>query len=213
MTWDLFNIIGIAAFAISGAIVAMEEKYDIFGIYVLGLVTAFGGGIIRNALIGLPISTLWKQELFIYTGLIAITLICLLPKIWISYWKKWLNFFDAIGLSAFSIQGALYAAEIHLPLVAVIIASVMTGIGGGVIRDVLAGRKPLVFQREIYALWSIVIGVVIGLKWISNSWELYVLFVVIVGLRQLSTFYNWCLPGRFLEENRFKNNSSGVSPK
>ncbi|SEN13100.1 trimeric intracellular cation channel family protein [Lihuaxuella thermophila] len=208
MTWDLFNLIGIAAFAISGAIVAMEEKYDIFGIYVLGLVTAFGGGIIRNALIGLPISTLWKQELFIYTALIAITLICLLPKIRISYWQKWLNFFDAIGLSAFSIQGALYAAEIQLPLVAVIIASVMTGIGGGVIRDVLAGRKPLVFQREIYALWSILIGIVIGLKWLTHSWELYALFVVIVGLRQLSAFYNWCLPGRLLEENRFKSSVS-----
>lgn len=61
MTWDVLSIIGTIAFAISGAIVAMEEEYDILGVYILGIVTAFGGGAIRNLLIGVPVSALWEQ--------------------------------------------------------------------------------------------------------------------------------------------------------
>ena len=67
----------------------MEEKYDIFGVYVLGLVTAFGGGGIRNAFIGMPIQLLWKQELLIYTALIAVTLVIICPAIWFATLRKW----------------------------------------------------------------------------------------------------------------------------
>jgi uncharacterized membrane protein YeiH len=203
MAWDVWNVIGIAAFAVSGAIIAMEEKYDIFGVYVLGLVTAFGGGVIRNAFIGMPIQLLWKQELLIYTALIAVTLVIICPAIWFATLRKWLTFFDAIGLSAFSIQGALYATKMNQPLVAVIFAAVMTGIGGGVVRDMLAGRKPLVLQKEIYALWSVLIGVAIGLKWADTVAELYVLFAVVVILRMVSVQYDWRLPGRLMENRQF----------
>jgi uncharacterized membrane protein YeiH len=203
MAWDVWNVIGIATFAVSGAIIAMEEKYDIFGVYVLGLVTAFGGGVIRNAFIGMPIQLLWKQELLIYTALIAVTLVIICPAIWFATLRKWLTFFDAIGLSAFSIQGALYATKMNQPLVAVIFAAVMTGIGGGVVRDMLAGRKPLVLQKEIYALWSVLIGVAIGLKWADTVAELYVLFAVVVILRMVSVQYDWRLPGRLMENRQF----------
>ena len=74
MAWDVFSIIGTIAFALSGAIVAMEEEYDLFGVYILGIVTAFGGGAIRNLLIGLPVSTLWNQEMLFQITLISITL-------------------------------------------------------------------------------------------------------------------------------------------
>ncbi len=62
MTWEVLSIIGTVAFAISGAIVAMEEEYDILGVYILGIVTAFGGGAVRNVLIGVPVSVLWQQQ-------------------------------------------------------------------------------------------------------------------------------------------------------
>ncbi|SFJ46772.1 trimeric intracellular cation channel family protein [Thermoflavimicrobium dichotomicum] len=201
MIWDVLNVIGTIAFAVSGAMVAMEEKYDIFGMYVLGLVTAFGGGVIRNILIGIPVTTLWQQELLIYTALLAITLIAVIPSKWMKYWRKWINLFDAIGLSTFSIQGALYAVQLHQPIVAVIIASVLPGIGGGVIRDTLAGRKPIVFQKEIYAFWSILIGIVIGLKWFQQDWELYLLGIIIIILRMISLQYNWRLPIRNLDKS------------
>lgn len=202
MTWDVFNIMGIAAFAISGAIVAMEEKYDILGAIVLGFVTAFGGGIIRNLLIGLPVHMLWKQEVLITTALIAILSAYFSPDRWINNYKKWIDFFDAVGLSAFSIQGAFYAVQAHHPLVAVVSAAVLTGIGGGIIRDVLAGRKPLVFRGEIYAIWAMVIGLLIGLKVVRQGWELYSLFVAIVVLRTMSFYFGWQLPLRGLAEEK-----------
>lgn len=142
--FDIFSIVGTIAFAMSGAFVAMEEEYDILGVLVLGLVTAFGGGIIRNVLIGVPVTTLWSQGDLITLAVLSIIVSFILPLTWIKHWKRTEALFDAIGLSAFAIQGALYATEMKHPLNAVLVAAVLTGIGGGIIRDLLAGRKPLV---------------------------------------------------------------------
>ncbi|MED3573305.1 trimeric intracellular cation channel family protein [Cytobacillus praedii] len=198
MTWEVLSMIGTIAFAISGAIVAMEEEYDILGVYILGIVTAFGGGAIRNLLIGVPVSALWEQGLFFQIALLSITAVFLFPNNLLKHWQKWGNFFDAIGLSAFAIQGALYASEMNHPLSAVIVAAVLTGSGGGIVRDLLARRKPLVLKAEIYAVWAILCGLAIGLKLAFSSFELYTLFIVITGLRVLSYTYKWKLPARRL---------------
>jgi uncharacterized membrane protein YeiH len=198
LDWELFSLIGTIAFAISGAIVAMEEEYDILGVYVLGLVTAFGGGVVRNLLIGVPVTTLWEHGILLRTALVAITIVFFLPVIWIKWWLAWESFFDAIGLAAFSIQGALYATQMGHPLSAVLVAAMMTGIGGGIIRDVLAGRKPLVLRDEIYAVWAILAGLFIGLGWVSGNVHLAILFGVVIVMRMLSVFYKWKLPRRSL---------------
>ncbi|MCY9692992.1 trimeric intracellular cation channel family protein [Paenibacillus alginolyticus] len=198
MNWELFSIIGTIAFAVSGAIVAMEEEYDILGVYVLGLVTAFGGGVIRNLLIGKPIVLLWEQGIYFQIALFAMTLVFFMPVRYIQLWKTWEAFFDAIGLAAFSIQGALYATNMGHPLSAIIVAAVLTGIGGGMVRDVLAGRKPLVLKDEIYAVWGMLAGALVGLGWTQGAWQLAVLFSLIVVLRMLSVFYKWKLPKRSL---------------
>jgi uncharacterized membrane protein YeiH len=198
MTWEVLSMIGTIAFAISGAIVAMEEEYDILGVYILGIVTAFGGGAIRNLLIGVPVSALWEQGLFFQIALLSITAVFLFPNNLLKHWQKWGNFFDAIGLSAFAIQGALYASEMSHPLSAVIVAAVLTGSGGGIVRDLLARRKPLVLKAEIYAVWAILCGIAIGLKLAVSSFELYTLFIAITGLRVLSYTYKWKLPARRL---------------
>ena len=75
MAWEVLSIIGTVAFAISGAIVAMEEEYDILGVYILGIVTAFGGGAIRNLLIGVPVSALWEQGSLFLIALVSITIV------------------------------------------------------------------------------------------------------------------------------------------
>lgn len=198
MNWELFSIIGTIAFAVSGAIVAMEEEYDILGVYVLGLVTAFGGGVVRNLLIGKPVTLLWEQGLYFQIALLAMTLVFFMPVRYIRLWKTWEAFFDAIGLAAFSIQGALYATNMGHPLSAIIVAAVLTGIGGGMIRDVLAGRKPLVLKDEIYAVWGMLAGAMIGLGWVQGTWQLAVLFAIIVVLRMLSVVNKWKLPKRSL---------------
>ncbi|MGN7456908.1 trimeric intracellular cation channel family protein [Paenibacillus pasadenensis] len=194
----VFSIIGTIAFAVSGAIVAMEEEYDILGVFVLGLVTAFGGGVIRNLLIGIPVTTLWTQGLLIKIALASMTIIFLLPVSWIQHWRKAEALFDAIGLSAFAIQGALYATEMKHPLSAVLVAATLTGIGGGIIRDLLAGRKPLVLRDEIYAVWAILGGAAIGLGWFKGTAMLLVLFGLIIVMRMLSVIFKWRLPRRSL---------------
>ncbi|KIL34739.1 membrane protein [Cohnella kolymensis] len=201
MEWhvfDIFSLIGTIAFAVSGAIVAMEEEYDILGVFVLGLATAFAGGVIRNLLIGIPVTTLWNQGPLLTTAGIAILIVFLLPVHWIHRWKRSEAFFDAIGLSAFAIQGALFAAEASLPLSAVMVAAMLTGIGGGMIRDIMAGRKPLVLRDEIYAVWAILAGVAVGLSDLRKPWELLTLFVFVVLFRMLSVHYKWKLPRRSL---------------
>lgn len=196
----ILSIIGTIAFAVSGAIVAMEEEYDILGVLVLGLVTAFGGGVVRNLLIDIPVTTLWAQGALLKISLIAMLVTFILPVKWIHHWKRSEAFFDAIGLAAFAIQGALYATGKH-PISAVLVAAMLTGIGGGIIRDMLAGRKPLVLRDEIYAVWAMAAGLVIGMGWIDthSSWQLFGLFSVTVTFRMLSVHFKWRLPRRMIE--------------
>lgn len=86
--FGIFSIIGTIAFAVSGAIVAMEEEYDILGVFVLGLVTAFGGGVVRNLLIGMPVTSLWNQGYLLKIAIIAMTIAFLLPVDWIQRWRR-----------------------------------------------------------------------------------------------------------------------------
>lgn len=194
LAWDFFSIIGTVAFAISGAIVAMEEEYDLFGVYILGYVTAFGGGAIRNLLIGLPVSTLWNQEMLFHIAFISMTIFFIIPNRLIKHWNKWGNISDAIGLSAFAIQGAMHAVTLDLPLSAVIVAAVLTGCGGGILRDLLAGRKPIVLRDEIYAMWAVGAGLIIGLQFFTSDIFLFMLFLVVLLLRYLSYTNGWQLP-------------------
>src|SRR5690606_11035304 len=193
MAWEVFSLIGTIAFAVSGAIVAMEEEYDLFGVYILGIVTAFGGGAIRNILIGLPVSTLWNQEFLFQIALLAITIFFLIPHHLIKHWNRWGNMTDAIGLSAFAIQGAMHAVHQDLPIVAVIVAAVLTGAGGGVVRDLLAGRKPIVLRHEIYGVWAASAGFLIGLEIFAGDLFLYILFIIITFLRICSYTKGWRL--------------------
>ncbi|PQD93918.1 hypothetical protein CYL18_17325 [Pradoshia eiseniae] len=194
MSWELLSIIGTIAFAISGALVAMEEEYDLFGIYLLGFVTAFGGGAVRNILLGIPLSQLWHQDRLFLIAFISISLTCVFHQSLMPHWNKWGNIFDAIGLSAFAVQGALKAVDMDAPLLAVIFAAILTGSGGGIVRDVLAGRKPILLQSEIYAIWAGIAGLLIGTGLLTTNVQLWILFIAVTGLRMLSYLNNWHLP-------------------
>ena len=199
LAWDVFSIIGTVAFALSGAIVAMEEEYDLFGVYILGVVTAFGGGAIRNLLLGLPVTTLWGQEMMFQIALASMTIFFLIPNRLMKHWNRWGNFTDAIGLAAFAIQGAMYAVSIGLPLSASVVAAVLTGAGGGIVRDLLAGRKPIVLRDEIYGLWAALAGLIVGLDLFNHDFFLYAMFVGITVLRVLSYTYKWKLPRKKIQ--------------
>lgn len=196
MTWEILTIIGTIAFALSGVVVAMEEDYDLMGVYILGLVTAFGGGAIRNLLVGLPISALWEQGHLFTVALVVMTVAFFFPSLWVAKWFKWGLIFDALGLAAFAIQGALYATSMGHPLSAVVVAAMLTGTGGGIIRDLLAGRKPIILRNEIYIVWAMLAGIVIGTGLVTGPIGILVLFVAIVVLRMLSVYLKWRLPHR-----------------
>ena len=199
MAWDVFSIIGTIAFALSGAIVAMEEEYDLFGVYLLGLVTAFGGGAVRNVLLGLPVSTLWNQEMMFQIALAVITIFFIFPHHLVKHWHRWGNITDAIGLAAFAITGALHAVRLDLGIGATIFAAILTGAGGGIIRDLLAHRKPTVLQDEIYAMWAALGGFIVSLELFGGAdWVLFLAFFITLTLRIISYTKGWQLPRKSL---------------
>lgn len=197
MEWDWLNIVGIVAFATSGAIVAMEEGYDLLGVLFLGFATAFGGGILRNVLIGESAAAVWSQGLLMGVALGAILIAFCLPRAILVRWRRLEVYFDAIGLAAFSIQAAIHTAERGFPLIAIMVAALLTGAGGGIIRDLLAHRKPMVFQRDnVYGAWALLAAAAIGLGWPRHGAPLALLMALVVGLRMASVFWRWSLPHR-----------------
>ena len=202
------SIIGTIAFSLSGAIVAIEEDFDLLGISVLGLVTAFGGGILRNLMLDLPMSVFWSQTNLFYVSFVTILIVYVFPTMSRSL-KKMEIISDAIGLAAFSIQGALYGIETFNQLGPVIVAAILTGTGGGVIRDLLAGKKPSLLQAEVYGSWSILIAVVVYITSPTQPAFYFVIIALTIVLRMVGLTYNWHLPKSF----SFKKYSMLISSK
>lgn len=195
MAWDIMNMIAVMAFAFSGAIVAMSERYDFFGTYMLGIATAFAGGIIRNIALDVPVVHVWEQGIFFYVAVTIITIAYFFPKSWVMFMDRWNVYTDAVGLSAFAVGGAMFALEQGFPLGGVMFASLLTGVGGGITRDVLAQRRPMVLHQEIYAVWAMGAGFVAGMGWVDldSVIQMYGLFIVILCLRLLSFHMGWHL--------------------
>lgn len=144
---DLF---GTAVFAISGAVLAFRLRMDVIGVLVLAAAVAVGGGTMRDVILNVPVFWLGDNN---YIWIIIITcLICILCIKKYRVFPWWvLPISDAIGLGVFAIIGAEKALRLGLNPIVAIIMGTLTGCGGGVIRDVLAGRIPFVFRTEIYA--------------------------------------------------------------
>lgn len=130
------------------------------------------------------------------------TAVFLFPNNILKHWKKWGNFFDAIGLAAFAVQGGFFAAKNGTSVKRSHCRAVLTGSGGGMIRDVLAGRKPTVLKEEIYAVWAIIAGAAVGLGIAKSPFELYTLCLIIVVLRMCTYMYNWSLPIKSLNVHK-----------
>lgn len=198
IVWEVLNIIGTIAFAMSGAVIALKVKYDLVGVYVLGLMTAFGGGAVRNLFIGIPITLVWQQNTLFIIAIITISIVFLLPKKAVLFLTRW-PIFDAIGLSAFAVQGAMYAQEEGLTIFAVMFSAAITGAGGGILRDVLAQDKPMVFRQDVYVVWAMLAGFVIGVGWVTEAYQYYLVFIAILICRTVSYRYGWSLPRRSLK--------------
>ncbi|CUR54769.1 conserved membrane hypothetical protein [metagenome] len=146
----VLDLVGIFVFAISGALVGVRKEYDVFGVLVLATTTGLGGGFVRDVLIGAtPPAALadWRYLLVpIAAGLMTFAFHSSLGR-----QERLINVFDACGLSLFCVTGALKAVDYGLGPVPAALLGMVTAIGGGVIRDVLASRSPVVFRSELYA--------------------------------------------------------------
>lgn len=150
------EIIGTVAFAVSGALTAIEHDLDYYGILFLAMITAVGGGIIRDVLIDADLPTALQDPTYILVSLAA-AVVVIVFNARIKRFQSLLQFFDAVGLAAFTAIGAEVAIrnQIELPFVILTLA-ILTGTGGGTLRDVFVKEIPFVFRKEIYAVASII---------------------------------------------------------
>lgn len=193
---EIFSIIGTISFSVQGGLIAIESKYDLFAVYVFGMITAFGGGVLRHVIMGESDYNLWNQTELYWVAFISITLILLMPNFFVKSEGWWSGVLDAIGVIAFAIQGAVSALNMNLPTSAVVVATLITATGGGVLRDLLSQRKPVLLVENIYTLWIFLIGLIIGLFRITSIVQLLIIYFVFTGLRLLSYFYKWIIPYR-----------------
>ncbi|MGZ4495415.1 MAG: trimeric intracellular cation channel family protein [Nocardioides sp.] len=151
----VLDLVGIAVFAISGGLVAVRKGLDIFGVLVLAVITGLGGGFIRDVLIGaVPPAALvdWRYLVVpIAAGLVTFWFHPTLGRM-----ERLVNVFDAAGLAVFCVTGALKPLAYGLGPVPAALLGMVTGIGGGMMRDVLAGRVPVVLRGELYATPALV---------------------------------------------------------
>ena len=147
---DILDRVGLVAFALGGVEVGVRRRLDVFGLLVMGVVTATGGGLMRDVIVGrLPlVIDRWDYVLWPIAGsLLAIWLVAVRR----SFPKSLLAVADAAGLGAFSAAGALVAIQADLPVPAVVLLAILTATGGGVVRDLLADRVPMVLRSEVNA--------------------------------------------------------------
>jgi uncharacterized membrane protein YeiH len=149
------DLLGIFVFAISGALVAVRKDLDVFGVLVLAGATGLGGGFVRDVLIdATPPAALTDWRYLIVPVMAGLVTFRFHPAV--GRMERGVNIFDACGLALFCVTGALKAVEYGLGPLPAALMGLLTGIGGGIIRDLLTGRVPVVFRGEIYATAALV---------------------------------------------------------
>jgi uncharacterized membrane protein YeiH len=190
------ELLGIIAFALSGALAAMQKRLDIFGVLVLTFVTAIGGGTIRDMMIGsLPVA--WLLDTKVITTLIASFVVALLFNKYIRMFTHVMFWLDTAGLAFFCIVAVAKGVSFHLHPMVCIALGTITGCFGGIIRDVLLNEIPYVFRKDVYASACIAGGIVYfaGLKLMDDQNTVSLIAgSVIVLIRIGARYLHWQMP-------------------
>jgi uncharacterized membrane protein YeiH len=192
----LFDLLGTFAFAISGAVAGVRKNFDLYGIIVLALVTAVGGGTIRDVLVGRIPPFIFKDINYFLIS-IAAALITFFFHKYVEKTYKLLLIMDAIGLGVFTVIGISVGLQYNIGYFGAVVMGVMTGTFGGMIRDVLQKEVPLVLQKEIYASACIIGGiifVVFDILKINNVLNVVISGVAVFLIRFVAIQKNWHLP-------------------
>lgn len=200
----VLELIGAAAFAVSGAMVAIEKKADIFGVLFLAVTTALGGGVIRDVLIGRIPPVMFVSYWYLLISVVAALAVFIDAYLRSEKYKLHLdkldavnNVFDAIGLAVFTVSGMNAAMPEIDNVILVLFVGMCTGVGGGMLRDVMTNTMPKVLRKRVYAVASLIGG---GLYYVMHVLDINQLLsvgcgmLVIFALRLFATIYKWNLP-------------------
>jgi uncharacterized membrane protein YeiH len=182
---SIVDIVGTIAFAMSGALRAIEKEMDYYGIVVFGITTAVAGGTIRDILINKDLPVSLANPIYLIISILSSFLVILFYKKIIRF-NQILNIFDAVGLGAFTAIGSEVAVNngYSQPFIIIVLA-VMTGTGGGTLRDLFANEIPYVFHKEVYAVAAVIGAVlfIITYQTVGNNAALYTSFAVTFLIR------------------------------
>ena len=191
----IIEVIGTIAFAISGIRLAAAKEFDWFGAYTIGLVTAIGGGTLRDVLLDIPV--FWMQTpLYLYVTGISLAVVIIFRKTLVGF-DRALFIFDAIGLALFVVIGIQKSLDANYPMWVAIAMGTITGSFGGVTRDILINIEPLFFRKDIYATACLAGGIAFWLIKVFGGSEVIqqiTCAIVVIGLRICALKFDWGLP-------------------
>ena len=208
-------VLGLTAESMTAALAAGRQRMDMFGVMLIASVTAFGGGTVRDLLFGhYPLR--WVDEPIFLAIVLGAALVTVLVSFLMDYFRTVFLVLDAVGLSTFALLGAQVALELGYNPLIVIVSSVVTGVFGGVLRDVLCDRVPLVFSEELYASIAILVAVMyMGMlhfnldETIGSQLVIVICLIFAFGLRLLAIFYRISLPVFEYQEREYVRDPAG----
>lgn len=198
----VLEMIGTVAFAISGAMVALKKNMDIFGVAILGIVTAVGGGAIRDVVLGITPPTMFQTPVYALVATV-VSIIVFIPAIRRLLTRNHrvyeivMRVMDALGLGIFTVMGIDRAHSVgEYNLFLLVFVGVITGVGGGLMRDIMAGNTPYIFVKHIYACASIAGALACALLWepLGAVTAMFVGASLVLVIRLLAAHFKWSLP-------------------
>ncbi len=193
---QVLDLLGVFVFAVSGAALAVEKRLDLFGVVVLSVVTALGGGLVRDVLLGDTPPVALRESRYLVVALMA-GLVVFVGSTRVHLVTRVVTVFDAAGLGLFVATGTAKALHAGLGAVPAIALGCLTGIGGGMVRDVLVAEVPVVLRRELYAVPAILGAAVVtvgdGLDARASLTAAAAALVVFV-VRMLAVWRDWHFP-------------------
>ena len=199
----VMELLGVAAFAVSGALTAIAQKMDLFGVLMLGTVTAVGGGVIRDLILGITPPATFRDPVYAFVAL-GVSLVTFLPAVRRLFFKQkkvydiTMLIMDTLGPAVFTVAGvqaAFYHSQAN-NIFLLLFVGLVTGTGGGVLRDVMCAQRPYVFVKHFYATASLIgAGVCIALwHFVGQTAAIVGGAAVIIVLRFLAARFRWKLP-------------------